>query len=107
MAPVCWLREKADAFAGADGAEAFGDDVGVVEGAGHPGFVVADVVGAETAAGPAAGGLAVGDAAESLAADSNARLLSWRPPRGHVSWGDHARSWAQRKPTALLAPRRR
>src|ERR1035438_5450758 len=106
MAEICGVGQEADAFAGADGAEAFGDDVGVAEEASRAGCVVADEVGAETAVGSAAGGLAVGDAPESLATDTGC-LLGRSPPRGHVSWGDHVRSWAQRKPTALLAPRRR
>src|ERR1019366_5470253 len=107
VARVSRVCQEGDAFAGADGAESLGDDVGVAEGAGRAGFVVSDEVGAETAIGAAAGGLAVGDAAESLATPGSAFRLGRRPPRGHVSRGDHVRSWTQRKPTALLAPRRR
>jgi hypothetical protein len=60
VAGVGQVCKEADTFAGTDGAESLGDDVGVAEGAGRAGFVSADEVGAEPAAGPAAGGLAVG-----------------------------------------------
>src|SRR6266508_5323373 len=60
------VGEEADAFAGADGAESFGDDLGVAEGVGLAGFLVADYVGAEAALRAAAGGVTVADAAEPL-----------------------------------------
>jgi hypothetical protein len=93
---------ETDAFAGSNGAESFGDDVGVVEGARGAGSVVADEVGTHAPARAAAGRLPVDDAPEALTAGLGSRL-----PLRHVARGAHARSWAHRKPTALLAPRRR
>ena len=45
VAGVGGVGEEADAFAVSDGAQPFGDDVGVAEGAGLAGLVVGDDVG--------------------------------------------------------------
>lgn len=57
------VDEEPDAFAGADGAQAFGDDVGVIEGVGNAGLLITDDVGAVLAAGCGRGRLAAGDEA--------------------------------------------